>query len=132
MEKLEKILVIVVVILVALLGLTVGIQLVKYFNQPVIVNNSTNSTNNSSENNQTNYNNQDQVQSSNNNFISESQAMSIAKTEWPVDDATYFISSYPTSDSPYYWVSVENNNYYGPGGFVKIDAYTGVVILKGT
>jgi len=131
MEKSTKILIIVVVILVALLGLTVGILLGNYLSQPV-VNNTTNSTNNSSENNQNNSNNQVQDQSSNNNFISESQAISIAKKEWPVYDATYYISSYPTSDSPYYWVSVVNNHYYGPGGFVQIDAYTGVVIVKGT
>ena len=130
MEKLTKILIVVVIVLVAGFSLCVGLLLGNYLFPPVeVVNNSTNSTNSSSQNNQTN---QVTSNNSNNNYISEGQAISIAKSAWPVSGANYTISSYPTSDSPYYWVSVENNNYIGPSGFVKINAYTGEVVMKGT
>ena len=57
----------------------------------------------------------------------------IAKAAWPVPNATYSISSYPTSNSPYYWVDVLNEpNVNGPGGFVQINAITGKVIMAGT
>lgn len=132
MDKLTKILIVIIIILVAGLSLSVGLMLGNNMNQPTkVVNNTTNSTN-SSQNNQTTSTDQEKSKNTGNNYISESQAISIAKSAWPVSGATYSISSYPTSDSPFYWISVENKNYYGPGGFVKINAYTGEVVLKGT
>ena len=130
-----KILIVVVIVLVAGLGLVSGMMLMNNQAKP-ISNNTTitanNTTNSSSQNNQTNSINQDKSSNSNNNYISESQALSIAKSAWPVSGATYDISSYPTSDSPYYWVVVHNSNYTGPNGHVEINAITGEVIMKGT
>ena len=55
MEKLTKILILVIIVLVAGLSLCVGFLLGNYLNQPLkIVNNTTNSINSSSQNNQTN------------------------------------------------------------------------------
>ena len=130
-----KILIVVVIVLVAGLGLVTGMMLMNNQAKP-ISNNTTitvnNTTNSSSKNIQSNTNNQDKSSNSNNNYISESQALSIAKSAWPVSGATYDISSYPTSDSPYYWVVVHNSNYTGPNGHVEINAITGEVIMKGT
>ena len=131
-----KILIVVVIVLVAGLGLVSGMMLMNNQAKP-IANNTTitvnNTTNSSSQNNQSNTNNQDNSSNNNNNYISESQAISIAKSAWPVSGATYSISTYPTSNSPYYWVAViNNNNYTGPNGGVEINAITGEVIMKGT
>jgi uncharacterized protein HemX len=116
-----KILIVVVIVLVAGLGLVTGMMLMNNQAKP-ISNNTTitanNTTNSSSQNNQTNSINQDKSSNSNNNYISESQALSIAKSAWPVSGATYDISSYP--------------NYTGPNGHVEINAITGEVIMKGT
>lgn len=55
MEKLTKILILVIIVLVAGLSLCVGFLLGNYLNQPLkIVNNTTNSINKPSQNNQTN------------------------------------------------------------------------------
>lgn len=55
MEKLTKILILVIIVLVAGLSLCVGFLLGNYLNQPLkIVNNTTNSINSPSQNNQTN------------------------------------------------------------------------------
>ena len=133
MDRLTTILIVIVVILVAGLSLTVGLLLGNHLNQPVsVANNTTNSTNSSSQNNQTNSTNQNSSNNASNKYIGESQAISIAKSAWPVSGATYSISYYPTSDSPYYWIDVHVSNYNGPGGFVKINAYNGEVIMKGT
>ena len=130
-----KILIVIVIFLVAGLGLVSGMMLMK--NQANLVSNNTtktvnNTSNSSSQNDQSNTSNQVNSSNSNNNYISESQAISIAESAWPVSGATYYISRYPTSDSPNYWVAVHNGNYTGPGGFVEINAVNGEVISKGT
>lgn len=132
MDKLTKILIVIVVILVAGFSLTIGFLLGNHLNQPVnVVNNTTDSTNSSSQDNQTNSTHQNQ-QSKTNNYISKSQAINIAKSAWPVPGATYSISTYPTSDSPYYDVNVHVKGSTGPDGFVDINAYTGKVTEAGT
>jgi uncharacterized membrane protein YkoI/predicted nucleic acid-binding Zn ribbon protein len=134
MPDTTKILIVIVIFLVAVLGLVSGMMLMKNQVNP-ISNNTTktvnNTTNSSAQNNQPNTSNQDNSSNSNNNYISESQAISIAESAWPVSGATYYISRYPTSDSPNYWVAVHNGNYTGPGGFVEINAVNGEVISKG-
>lgn len=130
LDKSTKILIVIIVILVAGLSLTVGLLIGNNLNQSLTINNTTNSSNNSTQVNQTN---QTKTNNSNNKYISKSQAIMIAKAAWPVDKATYSISSYPTDDSPYYWVDVLNEpGTIGPGGFVKINAVTGKVISAGT
>jgi len=132
LDKLTKILIVVVIFLVAGLSLTVGLLFGNNLNKPLIINNTTNSSNSSTQNNQTNTSNQTKI-SNTNKYISKSQAIMIAKAAWPVPKAKYSISSYPTSDSPYYWVDVLNEpNVIGPGGFVKINAITGKVLEAGT
>ena len=132
LDKLTKILIVVVIFLVAGFSLTVGLLFGKNLNKPLIINNTTNSSNSSTQNNQTNTSNQTKI-SNTNKYISKSQAIMIAKAAWPVPKAKYSISSYPTSDSPYYWVDVLNEpNVIGPGGFVKINAITGKVLEAGT
>jgi uncharacterized protein HemX len=128
-----KILIVVVIVLVAGLGLVSGMMLMN--NQAKPISNKTTANNTSATNNSTSSSNPQITNSSNsnNNYISESQALSIAKSAWPVSGATYSISTYPTSNSPYYWVAViNNNNYTGPNGGVEINAITGEVIMKGT
>lgn len=132
MDKLTKILIVVVIILVAGLSLSVGLLLGNNMNQPAnVVNNTTNSTN-SSQNNQTTSTDQEKSSNTGNNYISESQAISIAKSAWPVSGATYYVNEYPTSDSPRYTVTCHVPNYEGSDGYVTINAYTGEVVLKGT
>ncbi|WP_144017562.1 PepSY domain-containing protein [Methanobacterium lacus] len=114
------------------MSLTVGLLLGTSFNKPVITNNTTNSSN-SSVQNQTNSTNQTKVDSTKSKYISKAEAIRLAKAAWPVPEATYSISSYPTDDSPYYWVDVLNEPAtIGPGGFVKINAITGKIISAGT
>lgn len=133
LDKLTKILIVVVIILVTGLSLTVGFLFGNNLNKPLMINNTTNSSNSSTQSNQTNSTNQNNISNSKNNYISKSEAIRIAKAAWPVPKATYRISSYPTSNSPYYWVDVLNNNDGpGPGGSVKINAITGEVLIKGT
>ena len=127
------ILIVVVIILVAGLSLTVGLLFGNNLNKPLVINNSTNSSNNSTQINQTNSTNQTKISNTKNKYISKNQAIMIAKAAWPVPDATYSISSYPTSKSPYYWVDVLNEpNVEGPGGEVQINAITGKVLMAGT
>jgi uncharacterized membrane protein YkoI len=132
LDKLTKILIVVVIILIAGLSLTVGLLFGNNLNKPLMINNTTNSSNSSTQINQTNSTNQKKITNTENNYISESQAIRIAKAAWPVPKATYSISSYPTSKSPYYWIDVINNPNIGPGGEVKINAITGEVLIAGT
>ena len=133
LDKFTKILIVVVIILVAGLSLTVGLLFGNNLNIPLVMNNTTNSSNSSTQSNQTNYTNQNKISNTKNKYISASQAIMIAKAAWPVPKATYSISSYPTSNSPYYWIDVMNEpNVIGPGGEVKINAITGKVLMAGT
>ena len=132
MDKLTKILIVVVIILVAGLSLTVGLLFGSNLNKPLMINNTTNSSNNSTQNNQTNSTDQNKINNTKNKYISESQAITIAKAAWPVPKATYYIDTYPTSKSPYYEVTVQDNPNIGPGGFVTINAITGEVLKAGT
>ncbi|UTB31566.1 MAG: PepSY domain-containing protein [Methanobacterium sp. ERen5] len=133
MDKLTKILIVVVILLVAGLSLTVGLLFGSTLNKPLIVNNTTNSSNSSVQSNQTNSTNQTKVDNTKSKYISKAEAIRLAKAAWPVPEATYSISSYPTENSPYYWVDVLNKpGEIGPGGFVKINAITGEVIAAGT
>ncbi len=132
LDKLTKILIVVVIILVAGLSLTVGLLFGNNLNKPLMINNITNSTNTSTQSNQTNSTNQTKISNTKNKYIGESQAIRIAKAAWPVPKATYYIDTYPTSKSPYYWVTVQDNPNIGPGGFVKINAITGEVLEAGT
>ena len=132
MDNLTKILFVVVIILVAVLSLTVGLLFGNNLNKPLVINNTTNSSNSSTQSNQTNSTNQT-INNAKSKYISASQAIMIAKAAWPVPKATYSISSYPTSNSPYYWIDVMNEpNVIGPGGEVKINAITGNVLIAGT
>ncbi|MBZ2166843.1 PepSY domain-containing protein [Methanobacterium spitsbergense] len=124
--------IVLVIILVAGLSLTVGLVLGNYLNKPLMINNTTNSSNSSTQSNQTNSTNQSKISNTKNNYISASEAIRIAKAAWPVSKATYYIDTYPTSKSPYYEVTVQDNPNIGPGGFVEINAITGEVIEKGT
>ena len=132
MDKITKILIVVVIILVAGLSLTVGLFLGNNLNKPLTINNTTNSSNNSTQSNQTNSTNKTNVNNAKSKYISASEAIRIAKAAWPVSKATYSIKSYPTSKSPYYDVIVVDNPNYGPGGFVTINAVTGEVLEAGT
>ncbi len=130
LDKLTKILIVVVIILIAGLSLTVGLFLGNNLNKPLTINNTTNSSNSSTQSNSTN---QTKINNTKSKYISASQAIMIAKAAWPVPNAKYSISSYPTSDSPYYWVDVLNEpRVNGPDGFVQINAITGKVIGAGT
>ncbi len=64
-----------------------------------------------------------------NQFISESRAISIAKAAMP-GSPQYFVTGYPSSDSPYYVVAGHDPNYYGPDAYIRIDARTGEVVEK--
>lgn len=130
LEKLTKILIVVVIILVAGLSLTVGLILGNNLNKPLIINNTTNSSNSST---QTNSTNQTKVSEPKSKYISENEAIRIAKASWPVPGAIYSITTYPTSKSPYYWVDVHvKGSTTGPDGMVEINAITGEVIVTGT
>ena len=133
LDKLTKILIVVVIFLVAGFSLTVGLLFGKNLNKPLIINNTTNSSNSSTQNNQTNSTNQTKINNTKNKYISASQAIMIAKAAWPVPKAKYSIRSYPTSKSPYYWIDVKNEpGVEGPDGFVEINGITGEVIEAGT
>jgi hypothetical protein len=133
LDKLTKILIIVVIILVAGLSLTVGLMFGSNLNKPLVMNNTTNSSNSSIQSNQTNSTNQNKINDTKSKYISASEAIRIAKAAWPVPKAKYSISSYPTSKSPYYWVDVLNEpRVIGPDGFVQINGITGDVIGAGT
>ena len=133
MDKLTKILIVVVIFLVAGLCLTVGLFLGSNFNKSLTMNNTTNSSISSTQSNQTNSTNQTKINNTKSKYISSSEAIKIAKAAWPVSKARYVISSYPTSKSPYYWIDVQNEpGVEGPWGFVQINAITGEVLEKGT
>lgn len=133
MDKLSKILIVVVIILVAGLSLTVGLFFGSTINKPVTVNNTTNSSNSSIQSNQTNSTSQNKTSDTKSKYISANEAIRLAKAAWPVPKGRYVISSYPTSKSPYYWIDVLNEpGDIGPGGFVKINAITGEVLMAGT
>ncbi len=67
----------------------------------------------------------------NQKYISESQALSIAEAAMPGSES-YYISGYPTSDSPYYYVTSYDSGWSGPPAVVKINAITGKVVLATT
>jgi hypothetical protein len=126
-------LIVVVIILVGGLSLTVGLLFGSNLNKPLIINNTTTSSNGSTQSNQTNSTNQNKINNTKNKYISKGEAIRLAKAAWPVPKATYSISEYPTSKSPYYWIDVLNEpGTIGPGGFVKINAITGEVLEAGT
>lgn len=130
LDKTQIIMIIVVIIFG--IGAGIGVQALTTSNFTYTVVNQTNSSTHDTNNTQNSTHDNQTTSSSTSEFISASQALSIAKSAYPVSGATYTISSYPTSESPYYSISVVNSNYDGPGGFVEINAYTGEVVATGT
>lgn len=137
LEKLTKILIVVVIILVAGLSLTVGLLLGNNLNKPLIINNTTNSSNSSIQSNQTNSTNQTNINNTKSKYISKNEAIRIAKAAHPVPGCRYVINSPPKYEdwlgTTCYEVDILNPpGTVGPDGFAYIDAYTGKFLDAGT
>jgi hypothetical protein len=134
MSQSTKILIVVVIFLVAGLCLTVGLLFGSNFNKPLVINNTTNSSNTST---QTNSTNQTKINNTKSKYISENEAIRIAKTAHPVPGCRYVIKSPPKYEdwlgTTCYEVDILNPpGTVGPDGFAYIDAYTGKFLDAGT
>ncbi len=121
MDKLFKILIVVIIILVAVLGIAVGFILQGFLLQNDNTTNLTNQTN-SSVNNSTN----NQTTESKSNYISRSQAIQAVKEQsniYPGPNATYVTKLFTDVPAPYWEVIVyENGELIGD---VYVDTITG-------
>jgi uncharacterized membrane protein YkoI len=134
LDNLTKILIVVVIILVAGLSLAVGLLLGNNLNKPLVINNTTNSSNSSM---QTNSTNQTKINNTKSKYISENEAIRIAKAAHPVPGCRYVIKSPPRYEdwlgTTCYEVDILNPpGTVGPDGFAYVDAYTGKFLDAGT
>jgi len=134
LDNLTKILIVVVIILVAGLSLTVGLFFGSNLNKPLVINNTSNSSNSSTQSNSTN---QTKISEPKSKYISENEAIRIAKAAHPVPGCRYVINSPPKYEdwlgTTCYMVNILNPpGTVGPDGFAYIDAYTGKFLGAGT
>jgi len=131
-DKLTKVLIVVVVVLVVALGVVGAIFLQGNLSQH---NNTTNSTNQANQTNISVNNSSTTNNTSEPDYISASQAIQITKSAaaYYPDNRTRFTAKFVNGDSPYWlvtaWQNDPKSDFYGQSiGGAKINAITGEVI----